>query len=213
MIQMNLFNFCLCICCFVLFSCGKDKGDDSTANSSNAKLNMATEQQQIESFQKALALIEEKIKNNPNDAINFQTKAAILQSLGRDTEAVGALEKFVEQNPIAEAYIGLGLRFDRIGQTEKATNYYRKGLSDYDQRIKKGHPNSNTKAQRAFVLFLLDKNVEAKAIVEKMLKVDPNDREAKDVKEVLNTYPNRAAFINKRGSDSIDSTTVNPQFR
>ena len=159
---------------------------------------MTIEQQQNEVSQKALAAIEKKIKNNPNNAINFQSKAAILQSLGRDSEAIGALERFVELNPVAEAYVGLGLSLDKLSHTEKATDNYRKGLRAYNQRIKKGPPNSHTKAQRAFVLFLLDKNSEAKAIVEKMLKVDPNDREAKDLKEVFDTYPNRAAFINER---------------
>ena len=198
MIQMNIFNFCLCLCCFVLVSCGRDRVDDSAANSSKAKRKMTIEQQQNEVSQKALAAIERKIKNNPNNAINYQSKAAILQSLGRDSEALGALERFVELNPIAEAYIGLGLTLDKIGQTEKATHNYRKGLRGYDQRIKKGPPNSNTIAQRAFVLFLLDRNDEAKAIVEKMLKVDPNDYEAKNLKGIFDTYPNRAAFINER---------------
>jgi len=197
MIQMNIFNFCLCLCCFVLVSCGRDRVDDSAANSSKAKRKMTIEQQQNEVSQKALAAIEKRIKNNPKNAINYQSKAAILQSLGRDSEAIGALERFVELNPVAEAYVGLGLTLDKLGHTEKATDNYRKGLRAYDQRIKKGPPNSHTKAQKAFVLFLLDKNSEAKAIVEKMLKVDPNDREAEDLKEVFDTYPNREAFINE----------------
>ena len=198
MMQMNIFNFCLCFCCFVLVSCGQDKAKNSTTSSITAQMKMAIEQQQIKVSQKALAAIERKIKNNPNNAINYQSKAAILQSLGRDSEALGALERFVELNPIAEAYIGLGLTLDKIGQTEKATDNYRKGLRGYDQRIKKGPPNSNTIAQRAFVLFLLDRNDEAKAIVEKMLKVDSNDYEAKNLKGIFDTYPNRAAFINER---------------
>jgi len=198
MIQMNIFNFCLCLCCFVLVSCGRDKAENFTTSSITAQMKMTIEQQQNEVSQKALAAIERRIKKNPNNAINYQSKAAILQSLGRDSEALGALERFVELNPIAEAYIGLGLTLDKIGQTEKATDNYRKGLRGYDQRIKKGPPNSNTIAQRAFVLFLLDRNDEAKAIVEKMLKVDPNDYEAKNLKGIFDTYPNRAAFINER---------------
>jgi len=198
MMQMNIFNFCLCFCCFVLVSCGQDKAKNSTTSSITAQMKMAIEQQQIKVSQKALAAIERKIKNNPNNAINYQSKAAILQSLGRDSEAIGVLEQCVELNPVAEAYVGLGLNLDKLGHTEKATDNYRKGLRAYNQRIKKDPPNSYTKAQRAFVLFLLDKNSEAKAIVEKMLKVDPNDREAENLKEVFDTYPNRAAFINER---------------
>ena len=197
MIQMNIVNFCLCLCFVVLVSCGRDKADDSAANSSNAQQKMTMEQQQDEVSQKALALIEKKIKKNPKNAINYQSKAAILQSLGRESEAIGVLEQCVELNPVAEAYVGLGLNLDKLGHTEKATDNYRKGLRAYNQRIKKDPPNSYTKAQRAFVLFLLDKNSEAKAIVEKMLKVDPNDREAENLKEVFDTYPNRAAFINE----------------
>jgi tetratricopeptide (TPR) repeat protein len=195
MIQMNIVNFCLCLCCVVLVSCGRDKAENPTTSSITAQQKMAMEQQQNEVSQKALALIEKKIKNNPKNAINYQSKAAILQSLGRESEALGALEQFVELHPVAEAYVGLGLRLDKRGHTEKATDNYRKGLRAYNQRIKKGPPNSHTKAQRAFVLFLLDKNSEAKAIVEKILKVEPNDREAENLKEVFDTYPNRAAFI------------------
>ena len=196
--QMNMFNFCLCLCCVILVACGKDKTDDSGANTSNAKRKMTIEQQQIQASQKALSFIEKKITKDPNNAINYQSKAAILQSLGRDNEAVSALERFVELNPIAEAYVGLGLSLDKIGQTEKATEYYRKGLRDYNQRIKQGSPNSNTKAQRAFVLFLPDKHDEAHAIVEEMLKADPHDHEANNLKVVFETYPNRVAFINEK---------------
>jgi len=153
-------------------------------------VNTSIEHQKNGQQNEALDLINQAIEIDPKYPILYNHKAAILQSMNKNDEAIEALETLVQINPIAERYAGLGLSLDKAGRSVEAVENYRKALESYDHRLKLDSDNSNAKANRAFVLFMMDQGNESRQQIDDMLRTDPDDAEAKSIKIMLDTYPN-----------------------
>lgn len=79
--------------------------------------------------EKALSLLDQAIKTNPNDAWAWQNRGVALDKLGRSEEAIDSYRRAGEMNPvITMAWVNLGKLLRKLGRHDEAIKSYKQGI-------------------------------------------------------------------------------------
>jgi tetratricopeptide (TPR) repeat protein len=82
-----------------------------------------------QSWDDALRNCEQALELNPEAMVTLKLKADILRELGRHEEALAAIDKVIEADPIDDGALQLGgYLATQLGQTDKGRDYYRRYL-------------------------------------------------------------------------------------
>jgi tetratricopeptide (TPR) repeat protein len=128
--------------------------------------------QAIETLKRSLALA-------PDDPVTLQLLVNLLVGAGKESEAQTYMAKLPQGTRVdANTLLNLGIKSFNEGKMDQA-------LEQFDRVVKENPGNADAYYYRALVYLNRNKNVEAKADLQKLLELDPNNEHAKDAKEML----------------------------
>lgn len=128
--------------------------------------------QAIEALKQALALA-------PDDVDTLRLITTILVGAGREAEAqtyIARLPQGATLDP--NTLLNLGIKSFNEGKMDQA-------LAQFDRVVKENPSLADAYYYRALAYLNQDKKAEAKADLQKLLEIDPNNRYAKDAREML----------------------------
>ncbi len=128
--------------------------------------------QAIEALKQALALA-------PDDVDSLRLISTILVSAGREAEAQAYIAKLpagTKMDP--NTLLNLGIKAFNEGKMDQA-------LAEFDRVVKDNPDLPDAYYYRALVYLNLDKKAPAKADLQKLLELDPNNKYAKDAQAML----------------------------
>lgn len=128
--------------------------------------------QAIDSLKQTLTLA-------PDDPITLQLLVNLLVGANRESEAKTYMAKLPEGAKVdANTLLNIGIKSFNDGKMDQA-------MSEFDRVVKENPELPDAYYYRALVFLNQGKNKEAKADLQKLLEIDPNNKYAKDAKEFL----------------------------
>ena len=128
--------------------------------------------QAIETLKRSLTLA-------PDDPITLQLLVNLLVGAGKESEAQTYMAKLPQGTKVdANTLLNLGIKSFNDGKMDQA-------MEQFDRVVKENPSNADAYYYRALVYLNKNKNAEAKADLQKLLELDPNNEHAKDAKEML----------------------------
>jgi tetratricopeptide (TPR) repeat protein len=128
---------------------------------------------------KAVETLKQALVMAPDDAVTLQLLVNILVGAGRETEAQQYMAKLPEGTKVdANTLLNIGIQHFNDGKMDLA-------LPQFDRVVKENPELPDAYYYRALVYLNQDKKAEAKADLEKLLQIDPNNKYAKDAREFL----------------------------
>jgi tetratricopeptide (TPR) repeat protein len=128
--------------------------------------------QAVETLKQALTLA-------PDDPVTLQLLVNILVGAGRETEAQTYMAKLPQGTKVdANTLLNIGIQHFNDGKMDQA-------FSQFDRVIRENPELPDAYYYRALVYLNQGKNAEAKADLQKLLSIDPNNKYAKDAREFL----------------------------
>lgn len=128
--------------------------------------------QAIETLKRSLTLA-------PDDPITLQLLVNLLVGAGKESEAQIYMAKLPQGTKVdANTLLNLGIKSFNDGKMDQA-------MEQFDRVVKENPGNADAYYYRALVYLNRNKNAEAKADLQKLLELDPNNEHAKDAKEML----------------------------
>jgi len=165
--------------------------------------NKAVRALDLKEYEQALSLVKEALATDPGFYKAQANQAAILQAMGRDTEAIDTLRDLIAKRPTyADAYVPLGVLLERSGRAEEATPYYRKGLELHDAILAKNTDDTQAAKNRAAALYLLNEPADALKVLRKLIEKDPGDESARILKSRIESGDREAFLGMKKPEDS-----------
>jgi len=134
---------------------------------------------------RALLLVNDAIKVDPQFAEAYSNKAAILEKQGKREKAAQALQTLVQLRPVyAEAYIPLGVLLEKLGRKEEANNCYTRAFSLYSDRAERatGEEKPGIEVNLAIAQYLLGDAPAAAETLKRVLAENPDFDRANEVK-------------------------------
>jgi tetratricopeptide (TPR) repeat protein len=128
--------------------------------------------QAVETLKQALTLA-------PDDPVTLQLLVNILVGAGRETEAQQYMAKLPQGTKVdANTLLNIGIQHFNDGKMDQA-------LPQFDRVVRENPDLPDAYYYRALVYLNQGKNAEAKADLQKLLEIDPNNKYAKDAREFL----------------------------
>lgn len=128
--------------------------------------------QAVETLKQALTLA-------PDDAVTLQLLVNLLVGAGRETEAQQYMAKLPQGTKVdANTLLNIGIQHFNDGKMDQA-------LPQFDRVVRENPELPDAYYYRALVYLNQDKKAEAKADLQKLLEIDPNNKYAKDAREFL----------------------------
>jgi len=128
--------------------------------------------QAIETLKQALALA-------PDDVDSLRLIVTLLVAAGREPEAQTYMAKLPQGTTIdPNTILNLGIKAFNDGKMDQA-------LIEFDRAVKENPSLADAYYYRALVYLNQDKKPQAKADLQKLLELDPNNKYAKDAAEML----------------------------
>jgi tetratricopeptide (TPR) repeat protein len=128
--------------------------------------------QAVETLKQALTLA-------PDDPVTLQLLVNILVGAGRETEAQTYMARLPQGTKVdANTLLNIGIQHFNDGKMDQA-------LPQFDRVVKENPELPDAYYYRALVYLNQGKNAEAKADLQKLLEIDPNNKYAKDAREFL----------------------------
>lgn len=128
--------------------------------------------QAVETLKQALTLA-------PDDPVTLQLMVNLLVGAGRETEAQTYMAKLPQGTKVdANTLLNIGIQHFNDGKMDQA-------LPQFDRVVKENPELPDAYYYRALVYLNQGKNAEAKADLQKLLEIDPNNKYAKDAREFL----------------------------
>jgi tetratricopeptide (TPR) repeat protein len=128
--------------------------------------------QAVETLKRSLALA-------PDDPITLQLLVNLLVGAGKESEAQTYMAKLPQGTKVdANTLLNLGIKSFNEGKMDQA-------MEQFDRVVKENPNNADAYYYRALVYLNKSRNAEAKADLQKLLELDPNNEHAKDAKEFL----------------------------
>ncbi|HEV8580196.1 MAG TPA: tetratricopeptide repeat protein [Thermoanaerobaculia bacterium] len=128
--------------------------------------------QAIDTLKQALALA-------PEDADTLRLITTLLVAAGREAEAQQYMAKLPQGATLdPNTILNLGIKAFNEGKMDQA-------LAQFDRVVKENPNLADAYYYRALTYLNQDKKAQAKADLEKLLEVDPNNKYAKDAREML----------------------------
>ena len=141
----------------------KQDSDDANARHLIALIYMAEG-----NFEEAQKNIQIAIKNAPEQPIFHSNYGALLHSMGKYQEAVGALETSIRlDSKLFQSYYSLGIVYSDLNENEKAVESYYKAL-EVNNKSAAAHNNIAN-------LFSNTNNPEAEYHYKKLVELEPNE--------------------------------------
>jgi tetratricopeptide (TPR) repeat protein len=126
----------------------------------------------VETLKQALALA-------PDDVDSLRLITTILVAAGREAEAQAYLAKLPQGTTLdPNTILNLGIKAFNEGKMDQA-------LAEFDRVVKENPTFPDAYYYRALAYLNQDKKAEAKADLEKLLQLDPGNKNAKDAREML----------------------------
>jgi len=140
---------------------------------------LATKQILVQNYDSALVLINKALSLDGNYTIGYSNKVGIYVGLKDFKKALIAADKLIEIDPhYADGYGMAGGICDVMGDTKMAFDYYKRGISCYDEKILKTNDPKQlitNRAYRACLLRLIGKEDEGKKELEKLKAENPDN--------------------------------------
>jgi tetratricopeptide (TPR) repeat protein len=115
----------------------------------------------------------------PDDPVTLQLLVNLLVGAGREAEAQTYMAKLPQGTKVdANTLLNIGIKSFNDGKMDQA-------LGQFDRVVKENPDLPDAYYYRALVYLNQGKNAEAKADLQKLLQLDPNNKYAKDAKEFL----------------------------
>ncbi|HEV2856078.1 MAG TPA: tetratricopeptide repeat protein [Thermoanaerobaculia bacterium] len=115
----------------------------------------------------------------PDDPVTLQLLVNLLVGAGRESEAQTYMAKLPQGTKVdANTLLNIGIKSFNDGKMDQA-------LGQFDRVVKENPDLPDAYYYRALVYLNQDKKTEAKADLQKLLQLDPNNKYAKDAKEFL----------------------------
>ena len=96
-----------------------------------AILQLGLSHELCEEYDMALMIYQKIIENNPDYIKAYHHKSSLLMKLERYKEASEVLNKLIKlDSKNIEAFVGIGICFDKLGKKSYAQRYYRKFLTN-----------------------------------------------------------------------------------
>jgi tetratricopeptide (TPR) repeat protein len=128
--------------------------------------------QAIDSLKQTLTLA-------PDDPVTLQLLVNLLVGANRESEAKTYMGKLPQGAKVdANTLLNIGIKSFNDGKMDQA-------MSEFDRVVKENPELPDAYYYRALVFLNQGKNKEAKADLQKLLEIDPNNKYAKDAKEFL----------------------------
>lgn len=128
---------------------------------------------------KAVEALQQALTMAPDDPVTLQLLVNILVGAGRETEAQTYMAKLPQGTKVdANTLLNIGIQHFNDGKMDQA-------LPQFDRVVKENPELPDAYYYRALVYLNQGKNAEAKADLQKLLEIDPNNKYAKDAKEFL----------------------------
>ncbi len=127
----------------------------------------------------AIDSLKQILTQSPDDPITLQLLVNLLVGAGRETEAKTYMDKLPQGTKVdANTLLNIGIKSFNDGKMDQA-------LPQFDRVVKENPELPDAYYYRALVYLNQGKNAEAKADLQKLLEIDPNNKYAKDAKEFL----------------------------
>lgn len=131
--------------------------------------------QAIDTLKRSLTVV----PGAPEDPITLQLLVNLLVGAGKESEAQTYMARLPQGTKVdANTLLNLGIKSFNEGKMDQA-------LEQFDRVVKENPGNADAYYYRALVYLNRNKNAEAKADLQKLLELDPNNEHAKDAKEML----------------------------
>jgi tetratricopeptide (TPR) repeat protein len=128
--------------------------------------------QAIDSLKQTLTLA-------PDDPVTLQLLVNLLVGANREAEAKTYMDKLPQGAKVdANTLLNIGIKSFNDGKMDQA-------MSEFDRVVKENPELPDAYYYRALVFLNQGKNKEAKADLQKLLEIDPNNKYANDAKEFL----------------------------
>jgi Tfp pilus assembly protein PilF len=115
----------------------------------------------------------------PDDPVTLQLMVNLLVGANREAEAKTYMDKLPQGAKIdANSLLNIGIKSFNDGKMDQA-------LAQFDRVVKENPELPDAYYYRALVYLNQDKKAEAKADLQKLLQLDPNNKYANDAKEFL----------------------------
>jgi len=151
----------------------------------------------------ALPYLEEAAKNDPKNSVAFAKLGEIYDTKGADDKAVINYEKALSLDPdLTSLYVPLGLAYIETGDTAKAETYLTKAEAA-------GLDTTEAKFARVDLLAKQNKNPEALAAIDQIIRTQPQNGEAYYQRAIIYTrmdQPDKAVDAYK------EAVRVDPQM-
>jgi len=145
--------------------------------------NQAFKQLQTKNYDSALVLINKALSVDSSYIVGYISKVAIYLELKDYKNALIVEDKALQiDSNYAEGYLAAGSICEKVGDSIRAFDYYKKGIDCYDRRISNPIDQKqliNSRLNRACLLRFSGKEMEGKSELEK-LKVEKQDTQLID---------------------------------
>jgi tetratricopeptide (TPR) repeat protein len=172
----------------MLYSCSEEKVNQKY-NPKAIELNNKGVEYIFHSEQdSALILLNKAIELDDTYYLPHSNKVTIFIDRGEIEKALYESEMVVKKKPdLAEGWTFAGIINEKVGNNQKAKEYFQKSINLYNDRIKnpksKDNINSN-KLNRALSLKLIGRTFEANSEIQKLIKEDPENSMYKELLEI-----------------------------
>jgi len=127
----------------------------------------------------AIDALKQILTQSPDDPITLQLLVNLLVGAGREAEAKTYMAKLPQGAKVdANTLLNIGIKSFNDGKMDQAMN-------EFDRVVKENPELPDAYYYRALVFLNQGKKEEAKADLQKLLEIDPNNKYAKDAKEFL----------------------------
>lgn len=127
----------------------------------------------------AIATLKKGLEVNPNDVDSLRLIVSLLVGANREPEAQTYMARLPEGTKVdPNTVLNLGIKAFNDGKMDEA-------LTQFDRVVKENPDLADAYYFRALVYLGQDKKAQAKADLQKLLQMDPNNRYAGDAKEFL----------------------------
>lgn len=138
---------------------------------------------------RALSLLDEAAREDPNNHLAYSTKGGIYLSLKNYSEAAKAFGDAAKIKPEAgEYYMGQAIALQRTGDEGGAKTSCRYAIAAFNLRLKK-NPDDPSRVDRATAAYLLGQRGLALEEFQAILKARPDDIAAAEMKKFIESNP------------------------
>lgn len=146
-------------------------------------------QKKFDDFHRAFELLDQAVKEDPNNHLALASKGGLLLSLRRYHEAADAFAAAAQIRPQSgEYYMGRAIALQRTGDEGGAKEACRHAVAAFSLRLKKT-PDDPARVDRAMAVYLLGEKETALGELEAVLKARPDDVAALESKNFIASNP------------------------